>query len=160
MVEMQKWGVTKDDLHQFRRLVMNAILEQRILPTERDPFDPNDFTKGPSMYTVNEQYIKPVTHQAGDASWSLMKHPEGMEVNLFITHGWAEGIFEFVDKVISSWPSRATAAYVCFLSPEFVRNCLNPTAPSTFQESGTGVGLEMFRGSKTLRRHDWSSREL
>eukprot|EP00913_Durusdinium_trenchii_P024421 g22924.t1 len=37
MVEMQKWGVTKDDLHQFRRLVMNAILEQRILPTERDP---------------------------------------------------------------------------------------------------------------------------
>lgn len=115
-VEMKKWAVSKDDLLQFRRLVMHAIRDGRITPTERDHFDPRDFTQGPSMYTVTEQYIKPVTRNVGSPSWALMKHPEGLECDLFITHGWAEGVFEFVDKVISSWPMEATGAYVCFLS--------------------------------------------
>eukprot|EP00435_Cladocopium_sp_Y103_P074891 s78_g52.t1 len=122
-VEMKKWAVSKSDLLQFRRLVMHAIRDGRIKPTERDQFDPKDFTQGPSMYTVTEQlggrsrqYIKPVTKNAGSPSWALMKHPEGIECDLFITHGWAEGVFEFVDKVISSWPMEATGAYVCFLS--------------------------------------------
>ena len=35
--------------------VMNAILDGRIKATERDQFDPTDFTQGPSMYTVTEQ---------------------------------------------------------------------------------------------------------
>ena len=34
-----------------------------------DPFDPKDYTFGPSMYTVTEQYIKPVTAAAGNVSW-------------------------------------------------------------------------------------------
>ena len=34
-----------------------------------DPFDPKDYTCGPSMYTVTEQYIKPVTAAAGNVSW-------------------------------------------------------------------------------------------
>ena len=35
--------------------VMHAIRDGRIKPTERDQFDPTDFTQGPSMYTVTEQ---------------------------------------------------------------------------------------------------------
>ena len=27
-----------------------------------------------------------------------MKHPDGIDCDLFITHGWAEGVFEFADK--------------------------------------------------------------
>ena len=53
---------------------------------------------------------------AGNVSWALMKHPEGLPCDLFITHTWAEGIYEFVDKVEHSWPPGATGAYVCFLS--------------------------------------------
>ncbi|CAE7390882.1 unnamed protein product [Symbiodinium natans] len=115
-VEMRRWAVTLSDLQQFRRLVLQAVRDGRIKPTDRDPFDPSDFVKGPSMYTVTEQYIKPVTEAAGKMSWALMKHPDGIDCDLFITHGWAEGVFEFADKVTYCWPRGATAAYVCFLS--------------------------------------------
>ena len=115
-VSMSKWCVSLDDLKQFKRLVMHAVKDGRIKPTERDGFDPSDLKIGPSMYTVNEQYIKPVTAAAGNVSWALMKHPDGLQCDLFITHGWAEGIYEFVDKAIHCWPLHATGAYVCFLS--------------------------------------------
>ena len=49
------------------------MAEGQIVPTERDPFDLEDVLHGPSMYTVTEQYIKPVTAAAGDMSWALMK---------------------------------------------------------------------------------------
>ena len=81
-----------------------------------NPFDPTDYSIGPSMYTVTEQYIKPVTAAAGNVSWALMKHPSGLPCDVFITHAWAEGVFEFIDKVFSSWPQGGRAAYVCFLS--------------------------------------------
>jgi len=115
-VEKHFWCVTLDDLKQFRRLVGHAIAEGVIKPNSQDPFDTSDMVIGPSMYTVNMQYIKPVTAAAGNPSWALMKHPKGLKCDLFITHGWAEGIFEFVDKVVNSWPFGAKAAYVCFLS--------------------------------------------
>lgn len=115
-VEMRKWAVSLSDIQQFRRLVLQAVRDGRIKPTDRDAFDPADTTQGPSMYTVTEQYIKPVTEAAGKMSWALMKHPEGLDCDLFITHGWSEGIFEFADKVTYCWPRGATAAYVCFLS--------------------------------------------
>ncbi|CAE7561868.1 unnamed protein product [Symbiodinium natans] len=115
-VDMHKWGVTLDDLLQFRRLVSKAVADGRIKPTDLDPFDPADVVKGPSMYSVTEQYIKVLTRRAGNVSWALMKHPKGISCDLFITHAWAEGIFEFVDKVSNSWPTGANAAYVCFLS--------------------------------------------
>ena len=36
--------------------------------------------------------------------------------DLFITHCWVEGVYEFLDKVLASWPLMAKAAYICFLS--------------------------------------------
>ncbi|CAE7224708.1 unnamed protein product [Symbiodinium natans] len=116
MVEKSMWCVTLDDLRQFGRLVRHAIAKGAIQPTDQDPFDTADIRIGPSVYTVTMQYIKPVTAAAGNPSWALMKHPKGLVCDLFITHGWAEGIFEFVDQVVNSWPPGAKSAYVCFLS--------------------------------------------
>lgn len=72
--------------------VQKAIADGQITPTERDQFDISDVLHGPSMYTVTEQYIKPVTAGAGEMSWALMKHPDGLPCDLFITHSWAEGV--------------------------------------------------------------------
>lgn len=98
------WCVTKRDMIQLRQQIQKAIRAGEITPTEHDIFDPADFVNGPSLYTVNEQFIKPRTASAGNMSWSLMRNPKGLKCNLFITHAWQEGIFELLDKVISSWP--------------------------------------------------------
>merc|ERR1712190_50981 len=45
-----------------------------------------------------------------------MLHPEGLQCDLFVTHGWNEGIFEFIDKVLNSWPRACYHAYCCMLS--------------------------------------------
>eukprot|EP00931_Biecheleriopsis_adriatica_P116491 TRINITY_DN9212_c0_g2_i1.p1 TRINITY_DN9212_c0_g2~~TRINITY_DN9212_c0_g2_i1.p1 ORF type:complete len:614 (+),score=84.25 TRINITY_DN9212_c0_g2_i1:198-1844(+) len=69
------------------------------------------------MYTVNELYIKPVTHAAGNCSWALMRNPQGHgPCDLFITHAWQEGVFELIDKVLTSWPRKRTAAFICILA--------------------------------------------
>ena len=112
----EKWCIKKEDLSQFRRLVHRAVREQRIQPTVSDQFDPTDDDVGPNMYTVAEQFITPITAAAGNPSWALMLHPDGLECDLFITHCWQEGIYEFVDKAIHSWPRGKKHAYVCFLS--------------------------------------------
>eukprot|EP00913_Durusdinium_trenchii_P021179 g19900.t1 len=47
------------------------------------------------------QYIKPVTAAAGNVSWALMKNPDGLPCDVFITHAWAEGLLlplEFARK--------------------------------------------------------------
>mmetsp|Transcript_79425 Transcript_79425/g.199580 ORF Transcript_79425/g.199580 Transcript_79425/m.199580 type:complete len:604 (-) Transcript_79425:41-1852(-) len=111
-----KWCVRKFDLKCLRREVQRAIREGRIRPTERDPFDPEDSVYGPTFYTVNEQFIKPITAEAGCMSWALMKNPKGLQCDLFITHAWQEGIFEFLDKVLASWPPETKNAWCCMLA--------------------------------------------
>eukprot|EP00434_Breviolum_minutum_P008978 symbB.v1.2.007909.t1/scaffold494.1/size196131/3 len=71
---------------------------------------------GPSIYIVNESYIKPVTAAAGKMSWALLMNPEGLDADLFITHAWQEGIFEFCEKVLASWPTLAHHAWCCMLA--------------------------------------------
>lgn len=39
---------------------------------------------GPSIYTVTDQYIKPVTAAAGKMSWALMMHPSGLDCHLLL----------------------------------------------------------------------------
>jgi len=65
---------------------------------------------------VTRQLVAPVTATHGHASWALMLHPDGLPCDLFVTHCWQEGTFEFVDKVLHSWPKRTTNAYCCMLS--------------------------------------------
>jgi len=109
------WCVTASDLRALRREVRQAVREGRIVPTARDAFDPADEEVGPNFYTVVEQYVKAATARSG-ASWALERHPGGLECDLFITHAWVEGIYEFVGKVLWSWPLRARHAWICTLS--------------------------------------------
>eukprot|EP00959_Pyramimonas_sp_CCMP1952_P469610 9495237-Pyramimonas_sp.AAC.1 len=79
-------------------------------------FDPADSAVGPNIYTVIDQLIKPMTRldgPSGGASYALMHHPNGIECEVFITHAWAEGIYEFIDRVLASWPWHKRGAYAC-----------------------------------------------
>jgi len=115
-VPFHKWCVSRADLLQFRKMVEEAIASGDVKPTDRDKFDPKDDRIGPMIYTVNQQLIMPVTAVAGNVSWALMLHPEGVICDLFVTHGWQEGVFEFIDKAVNSWPPGAGGAYCCMLS--------------------------------------------
>ena len=124
--------MTRADLLDFRWEVLEAVRSGRVRPTEQDPFDVDDDVYGPSIYTVTEQLLKPSSAAAGHASWALRRHPEGLMCDVFVTHGWAEGVFEFVDKVSSSWPRGATAAYCCMLAnPQTLDICSLVASPSS-----------------------------
>jgi len=77
---------------------------------------------GPNAYQVCEQMIKPHTGEAARVlpfcSYSLQKNPEmGLRCLLFVSHAWAEGIFE-LNKVLGgkAWPPFCEGAYICFLA--------------------------------------------
>ena len=54
----------------------------QIVPTERDMFQASDFVAGPSVYTVTDQFIKPVTNRsradelgiAEASGWRKLQH--------------------------------------------------------------------------------------
>ncbi|CAK8987156.1 unnamed protein product [Durusdinium trenchii] len=122
------------DLLFLRQDVQLSIRRSEIRPPPdgRDEFQSFDCIYGPSIYTVNEQYIKPVTSKAGKMSWALMKNPEGLECHLFISHAWQEGVFEFLTKVRHSWPRAALHAWCCMLAnPQNLNIALFLTSPST-----------------------------
>eukprot|EP00435_Cladocopium_sp_Y103_P016088 s32_g4.t1 len=50
-----------------------------------------DEVSGPNLYEVNERFVKPLTREAGGMSYALMKHPDGLLCQVFISHAWAEG---------------------------------------------------------------------
>ena len=108
-VPPDRWCVTYADLKYLKQEVRRAVSEGELRPSDRAAEDralpPSDEVHGPSIYLVNEKHIMPVTEQAGKVSWALMRHPEGLDCDLFISHAWQEGIFEFLSKVLFSWPS-------------------------------------------------------
>ena len=112
------WCVTRSDLQYLQREVQRAIDVGEIQPPEdgTDDFKACGEQYGPSIYTVNIQHIMPVTEMAGKVSWALMRHPEGLECELFISHAWQEGIFEFLSKVLHSWPTDVRHAWCCMLA--------------------------------------------
>lgn len=109
--------MTKTDLEAFERAVRAAWAAGRI---PNDALDPNphhdDPAVGPNMYAVTEHFIRPMTAAAGGMSYALMLHPGGLECDVFVTHAWAEGVFEFVSKCLRAWPQGATHLWCCFLS--------------------------------------------
>eukprot|EP00929_Paragymnodinium_shiwhaense_P100925 TRINITY_DN6361_c0_g4_i1.p1 TRINITY_DN6361_c0_g4~~TRINITY_DN6361_c0_g4_i1.p1 ORF type:complete len:642 (-),score=43.19 TRINITY_DN6361_c0_g4_i1:157-2082(-) len=111
-----RWGVTREDLRSFAAEV-RAAWKAGLIP--EDPEHPNVYhdnpSIGPNIYAVCKHFIKPRTMEAG-VSWALMKHPEGLPCDAFVTHSWHEGIFEFVNKVDRLWPADARNIYCCFLS--------------------------------------------
>ena len=108
-VSPARWCITFADLKFFQSEIRRAIQEGQT-------FQENFAEYGPSIYAVNEHYIKPVTAAAGKMSWALMMNPEGLDCDLFITHAWQEDVFEFTEKVLTSWPWRANHAWCCMLA--------------------------------------------
>ena len=109
-VHPARWCITFADLKCFQSDVRQAIKGGQ---TFQENFEAS---YGPSIYAVNEHYIKPVTAAAGKMSWALMMNPDGLDCDLFITHAWQEGVFEFTQKVLTSWPWRASHAWCCMLA--------------------------------------------
>ncbi|CAK9020391.1 unnamed protein product [Durusdinium trenchii] len=103
LVPPDRWCITREDLAFLRKEIYHGIQKGEIKPHQTDDFQTADQVFGPSIYTVNEQYIKPVTKRAGKMSWALMRNPKGLECHLFISHAWEEGIYEFIRKVMHSW---------------------------------------------------------
>ena len=112
-VPADRWCVTYWDLVFLGQEVSSALGRGEIQP---GPEDDTSRAYGPSIYTVNEQYIKPVTKEAGKMSWALMRHPDGLQCDLFMSHAWQEGIFEFLAKVQHSWPWGLRTAWCCMLA--------------------------------------------
>jgi len=126
-------------VYQAKGLLHNSAPSGNGLKYSQKKFD--DWDIGPNIYQVNEQIIKPLTrggmlesisikrifsgyHYGNLAtpgavpllSWSLMKNPSGINVDLFVSHAWMEGIYEFADHLLEVWPDDCQAAYICFLS--------------------------------------------
>jgi len=82
-----------------------------------------DLSVGPNMYQVNEGLVKPETLKADPIrgipflSYAVQKNSQqGLRCDLFISHAWAEGLFEFTHAVVQAWPSECQGAYICVFS--------------------------------------------
>jgi len=98
------WCVTEADIDEFVKKVALAHAAGRI-PNDTHPVtgknneahDHPDF--GPSIHMVVKYVVVPESQAAGGMSWALARHPDGLPVNIFMTHCWEEGIYEFHRKV-------------------------------------------------------------
>ena len=123
------WGISKQQLVEFKGLVRQAILDGYLKPqSEKKFYYPRDKFEsesvGPNIYQVNEGLIKPMTEQLGSSlpglSYAVLKNLNtgGLKCNLFISHAWGEGVFEFIDNALCNWPDDCAndGAYICCFS--------------------------------------------
>ena len=124
-VPPEKWCVTKAEFFDFVEEVRDRWAEGRSnarrstanLPCPCDCGLLEDEGVGPNLYEVNDNFVKPLTQEAGGMSYALMKHPNGLLCQVFVSHAWAEGVFELADHVRRAWPrmQRRHNLYCCLL---------------------------------------------
>ena len=73
------------------------------------------------MHQVNEGLIKPCTAehaQLPGASYAVLRNLRtcGLRCDLFFSHAWDEGVYEFIDSALKHWPENCHGAYFCCLS--------------------------------------------
>ena len=100
-VPADKWCVT---FNEFLEFVEDVRFAWELGQIGGIPASSNDSERGPNLYLVNEHYVKPTTLAKGGMSYALWLHPEGLPCQVFVSHAWVEGIFEFVLGVESAWP--------------------------------------------------------
>lgn len=117
-INAARWCITREDLDFFEAELKTLMRGGKISDDARKPNSRHhhlDF--GPTIYRVNEDYIIPCTKKAGADSWALMRNPDGVDIDLFATHAWIEGVFEFISKIKRLWPNRSVRGlWVCFLA--------------------------------------------
>ncbi|CAK9029499.1 Uncharacterized protein SCF082_LOCUS18812, partial [Durusdinium trenchii] len=119
-VPAELWCVTYSELFTFVEDVRGAWCEGNI-PNAPGIFADRwheDAEHGPNLYVVNEHFVKPKTLAVGGMSYALWLHPEGLPCQVFVSHAWVEGIFEFALGVRSAWPGGhgLRNMYVCLLA--------------------------------------------
>lgn len=120
----ERWCIDLGDLLYFEEEVQRLHAEGTF-DLDLNKSGLHKETIGPSVFIVNEKYIKPVTRDAGGMSWALWRRPEGLKCDLFATHCWQEGMFEFISKVKKTWPRGAKGLWACFLA--IPQNCDIPS---------------------------------
>lgn len=172
------WGVSKHQLAEFVALVREAHTDETIKnPTPehcqargcpyycQKKFD--DPAIGPNMHLVSGQWIVPTTAQPDPVyaipalSYALMHNTDqaGLLCDLFISHAWDEGIFEFGKNCLEAWPDECGAAYFCCLSnPQNLMHLIGSmiSAPSNspfFQVLQHGVQFMLMVGNCTTAIH-------
>jgi len=126
------WGVSKDDLVDFRERVRIAVANgqiQNFTPSHLPQYPQDKFEDsrvGPNMHMVNASFIKPLTLNGTKKeplvvpglSYALMRNyaTGGLLCDLFVSHAWDEGVYELVENALRAWPDSCTGAYICCLS--------------------------------------------
>ena len=123
-VTADRWGVTLANLQGFF-LAVEEKFRAGALQNVGRLYDESKFRSpsiGPNMYQVNEQVITPLTADTSlllpGVSWALSSSPPLARVTHYVTHAWAEGVFEFRQFLMQAWPYHVgnASAYICFLS--------------------------------------------
>merc|ERR1712224_869859 len=73
------------------------------------------------MHQVNTQFIKAQTDGTANpmpwVSYALQQNSEeGLECDIFISHAWDEGVFQFGETTLRRWPADCEGAYMCALA--------------------------------------------
>ena len=172
------WGVSKAQLAEFINAVCKAHGDACIQnPTSQQcqargvpqycqqKFD--DPAIGPNMHLTNAQWIVPTTAQP-DAlysipalSYSLMQNAEqaGLLCDLFISHAWDEGVFEFGKSCQEAWPEGCEGAYFCCLAnPQNLMHLIGslisrPSDSPFFQVLQHGVQSMLMIGNSSTAIH-------
>jgi hypothetical protein len=131
------WGISKNQLKEFIASVSSAIKDNMLTNPTMDElyrvhghsnfyYDEAKFRShkvGPNMHLVNAKFILPVTEKPDPIrgipylSYSVGKNSQaGLQCDLFFSHAWDEGVFEFGKSALSAWPKGCLGAYICFLS--------------------------------------------
>lgn len=120
-IPAHRWGITREAWDGFMDEVRAKYDDGEIQNIGR-PYDDDKFQDrriGPNMYQINDQLIKQMSNDGSlmcpGVSWALMGSLAGTPVTFFVSHAWAEGVFEFDRYLRSVWAGDG-AAYICFLS--------------------------------------------
>ncbi|CAE7352526.1 unnamed protein product [Symbiodinium natans] len=118
LVPPDRWCITRSEFFAFIEEVRLLWKLDKIPDGDRPNPSHSDPNHGPNLYQVNEHYVKPVTCAAGGMSYALMKHAEGLPCQVFLSHAWAEGLFELGDLVSRGWPrlQGLVNVYCCLLA--------------------------------------------
>ena len=117
-VPAERWCITRSEFEDFVKEVHRRWESNQIPCSERRNSLHWDLSHGPNLYDVNSYVVKPVTLKAGGASYALMKHPEGLECEVFVSHSWHGGIFHLGRGIHAAWPQlyQRDNLYCCLLS--------------------------------------------
>eukprot|EP00928_Gymnodinium_smaydae_P031675 TRINITY_DN23173_c2_g2_i1.p1 TRINITY_DN23173_c2_g2~~TRINITY_DN23173_c2_g2_i1.p1 ORF type:complete len:444 (+),score=70.01 TRINITY_DN23173_c2_g2_i1:109-1440(+) len=118
------WGISLRQMLDFVSMVRERI-DQEGLVNLAPNYDQEIFDnpkQGPNMYAVLPLIKEQTAKEELDIpylSYAVMKnaHTAGLKCDVFISHAWAEPVFEFGQNIDSAWPLAADAgAYFCCLS--------------------------------------------